>query len=81
MLGLHKASFIVWFGAMSIHVLAYARGAARDAVADWGRHRLGGSRGRVALVVTALVAGVAVAFATLPLAGPWSHWAALHVGH
>jgi hypothetical protein len=28
LLGLHKASFLVWFGAMSVHVLAYARRAA-----------------------------------------------------
>ena len=79
MLGLHKASFIVWFGAMSIHVLAYARRAARDAVADWGRHRLGGSGLRVALVIAALVVGVAVAFVTLPLAGAWTHWASLSI--
>ena len=79
MLGLHKASFIVWFGAMSIHVLAYAGRAARDAVADWGRHRPGGSGLRVAVVLVALAVGLVVAFVTLPLADPWAHWAALRI--
>jgi hypothetical protein len=76
MLGLHKASFIVWFGAMSIHVLAYARRAARDGFADLGRHRLGGAGLRASLLVAALVAGAVVAVLTLPLAAPWVHWAA-----
>jgi hypothetical protein len=79
MIGLHKASFIVWFGAMSIHVLAYARRAARDAVADWGRTRIGGATLRVVLLVGALGAGAIVAFLTLPLAAPWVHWAATSI--
>jgi hypothetical protein len=70
---LHKASFIVWFGAMTIHVLAYARRAALHAVADWTSRRVGGASLRVALVVGALAAGLAVAIVTLPLATPWSH--------
>ncbi len=37
--GLHKASFIVWFRAMTIHVLAYGIRAGRDSVAELaGRH-------------------------------------------
>ena len=38
-LGLHKASFIVWFGAMTIHVLAYTARAARRVLADLGDGR------------------------------------------
>jgi len=75
-LGLHKASFVVWFGAMTIHVLAYTRRTAREAVAGWGRRRLGGTGLRIALLACALAIGLAAAFLTLPLAGPWAHWAA-----
>jgi hypothetical protein len=75
LLGLHKASFIVWFGAMSIHVLAYARRAARDAFADWGRRRIAGAGLRLSLLLGALTAGVVVALLTLPLAAPWVQWA------
>ncbi len=77
MIGLHKASFFVWFGAMSIHVLAHARRAARDAIADWTRPRLGGASLRAGLLVGALALGAVVAVLTLPLVGPWAHWAAI----
>ena len=77
MLGLHKASFIVWVGAMSIHVLWYARRAAREAFADLSRHRLGGAGLRASLLLGALAAGAVIAILTLPLAGSWAHWAAL----
>jgi hypothetical protein len=79
-LGLHKASFVVWFGATSIHVLAYARRTGVHAFADWGRARLGGAGWRAALVVGALAVGIVVALATLPLAGPWLHWHAFGDG-
>lgn len=74
MLGLHKASFIVWFGAMAIHVLAYLGRAMRHAFADYGSHRIAGVALRHILVAGALVAGIIVAVLTLPLAGPWHHW-------
>jgi hypothetical protein len=78
MLGLHKASFIVWVGAMGIHVLWHVRGMARDALADLGRRRVGGAGMRAGLLLAGLAAGVAVAILTLPLAGSWAHWAATH---
>jgi hypothetical protein len=70
-LGLHKASFIVWFGACSIHVLAYALRALRHLAP---RH-VSGDALRIALVLAAVGAGVIVAFATYPLASPWLHGA------
>ncbi len=73
-LGLHKASFVVWVGAFGLHVLVYARRAARHALADRGGDRLGGAALRVALVLAVLAAGVAVAIATLPLAHGWMPW-------
>jgi hypothetical protein len=76
LLGLHKASFLVWFGAMSVHVFAYARRAARDAFADLGRRHVGGAALRLGLVACVLAAGAAVAVGTLPLAHSWAHTAA-----
>jgi len=72
-LGLHKASFVVWFFACAVHVLAYAVRTLRTLLED----RIGGEALRVTLVVTAIGAGVAVAAATYPLAAPWLHGALL----
>jgi hypothetical protein len=71
-LGLHKASFIVWFGAMAIHVLAYTFRAAREAFAELGP----GSRGRgLRLLAVGLAVGVGFVAAVLSyrLADPWFH--------
>jgi hypothetical protein len=80
LLGLHKASFIVWVGAMSIHVLVYALRAGRHLLAELnfkGAGRFDGAVGgrvlRVSLLLVSLAAGVAVAIATYPLASPWLH--------
>jgi hypothetical protein len=82
----HKASFILWFCAMAIHVLAYvprlprllsaeARGAAA------GRHGrrpaaraaqvLGGGGVRLSLLIASLAAGLVIALLTVHLAGAW----------
>jgi hypothetical protein len=79
-LGLHKASFVVWFGATSIHVLAYLRRTLGHALADWSRHRLGGAGLRLGLVLGALVLGLVVALLTLPLAAAWAHGSAFGDG-
>ncbi|HUY70761.1 MAG TPA: hypothetical protein VMV08_00830 [Gaiellaceae bacterium] len=69
-LGLHKASFIIWFGAMGIHVLAYALRAARGALAEL-RPGSRGRRLRLLAVVLAVATGVATAALTYHLAAPW----------
>ncbi|HEY3921591.1 MAG TPA: hypothetical protein VGL76_05700 [Gaiellaceae bacterium] len=66
-LGLHKASFIVWFAACGIHVLAYFGRTFRELL----EHRIGGEAARVTLAVSAITAGVAVAAATYRFASPW----------
>jgi len=71
-LGLHKASFVVWFGAMTIHVLAYAARAGRHLVTGAGR-RVEGRAYRAAAAALAVGAGLGVAFAAYPLASPWLH--------
>lgn len=68
-LGLHKASFAVWFFACAIHVLSYALRGLREL----SGHRVAGGLLRAGLVLTVLAVGVAVAIATFPLAGPWLH--------
>jgi hypothetical protein len=75
LLAAHKASFIVWFGAMSIHVLAHVLklpGLARGGLGT----STDGTWLRQLLVAGAVVAGVIVAFAALPAAHDWAHWAA-----
>ncbi len=72
-LGLHKASFIVWFGATSIHVLSYAARAARNVLDDVTRRRSDGRLLRIAATLVAVGLGVAIAAATYPLAHPWLH--------
>ena len=68
-LGLHKASFVVWFGACAIHVFGYGLRTVRRLAAA----APAGDALRLGLVVAALVAGVAVAVETYPLAAPWLH--------
>jgi hypothetical protein len=72
-LGLHKASFIVWFGATSIHVLAYTARAGRRVLADLGDGRARGRALRLIAAAVSVAGGVAIAVATYPLAHPWFH--------
>jgi hypothetical protein len=68
-LGLHKASFVVWFGACAIHVLTYAVRTLR-----WlSGGRLSGDGLRLALMLAALAGGIVVAVMTYPMASPWLH--------
>ena len=66
LLGLHKASFVVWFGAMGVHVLAHAR-----RVLDVLRRRVPGTGRRIALVGASVLAGAVIATATIPKADVW----------
>jgi len=75
---LHKGSFVVWFCAMTVHVLAYlprlprllaaeARGSGDVRVAAV----LGGRGVRLSLLAASLLAGLAIAVLTMHLATPW----------
>ncbi|MGI8420751.1 MAG: hypothetical protein ACR2MU_00560 [Gaiellaceae bacterium] len=73
-LGLHKVSFIVWIAVTGVHVLVYAVRLPRLIAADsWRGERGGGSLLRRSAIAATLVAGVTLAAATYPLAGPWLH--------
>lgn len=61
LLTLHKASFVLWFGAMAIHVLGHFAETARLAPRDLSirtRHKVMGARARLAAIAVTLIAGV-----------------------
>lgn len=69
-LTLHKASFVVWFGAMAVHVLGYALRVGRQLVAE-ATLRVDGRAYRIAVALLALLAGLVTALAAYSLADPW----------
>jgi hypothetical protein len=70
---IHKGSFIVWVGAIGIHVLAYLRHLPRLAIADWlrAREEAVGRRLRRRLVAASLLVGGGAALTALPLVAAW----------
>jgi hypothetical protein len=73
--GLHKASFLVWVGATGLHVLAHAPKLPRLL-----RARIPGTSMRVALVASAVLVGAVLATATLPEADHLQDRASAHIG-
>lgn len=77
---LHKATFVLWFGVMTIHVLAYARRIPRIigpdlrlAVGhDTTRTVLAGRPARWLLLAASIIGGLAIALLTRHLAAPWA---------
>jgi hypothetical protein len=80
LVGLHKASFVVWLLVTAVHVLAHVRGLPRLVTADWRRRsvprrqRVGGAAWRQLLLAASIVAGAVLAIATVRYAQPWVHW-------
>ena len=70
---IHKVSFIIWLGAIGIHVLVYLQHLSRLAVADWvrGKQEAAGRRLRRRAVVASLLAGGGVALVALPVVAAW----------
>ncbi len=71
---LHQASFVLWFGCMTIHVLGHLKETVQHSTKDWvvrTRVRVAGSRFRRLTVTTSLVMGVVLGFVTIPTVGPW----------
>jgi hypothetical protein len=75
LVGLHKASFIVWVGAMGIHVLSHVLELPHAL-----RARIPGAALRVALVSASVVAGALLAVATLPAADHLQDRASARIG-
>jgi hypothetical protein len=75
----HKAAFVLWFGVMTIHVLAYVWRLPRLVGSDLARQAgyraeqvLSGRAARWLLLTAALLTGLLLAVVTVHLAGPWS---------
>jgi hypothetical protein len=82
LLFVHKASFVLWFFAMTVHVLGHLAEVARVAPRDWprrARRDVGGARARQWLIAASLVAGALLGRAMLGRIAPWLTSA--HVGH
>ena len=78
---IHKASFIVFFAVMSVHVLAHVSKVPRQTAADWrGVSRLPGGAPRRLAVVLALLIGIALGAAAITDDGTWVHRGAHRAG-
>jgi hypothetical protein len=72
LLTLHKLSFFVWLGAMSIHVLTRGLRLPGLLVADWlHRDALSGRRMRQFVLTGTLAVGLMLALTTLPVVDHW----------
>jgi len=83
LLSLHKASFVVWFGAMAIHVLGHMADTTRVAPLDWMRRTrrlVAGARLRQWTLVSSLGAGALLGWLLLSQVGPWLASSAPQVG-
>ena len=77
---LHKAFFVLWFGVMTLHVLAYVWRLPRligpDLPSRAGRSRAGrvlaGRTTRWLLLAASIAGGLLIAVMTVHLAGPWA---------
>jgi hypothetical protein len=70
----HKAAFILWFGAMTVHVLGHILETPALALADWQRPTRGQARGasaRIAVLVLAVALGIGLATLSLGWIGSW----------
>jgi len=80
LLKVHKASFILWFGAMTIHVLGHLGEVFRLAPRDWlrrTRRDVTGAAPRQWLIAASLVVGCMLGFLLLSHVG---HWLAVRPG-
>ena len=71
---LHKVSFVLWFGAMAIHVLGHLLDTARLAPRDWmgtWRRQVRGATLRQWALVTSVAAGIPLGLVLLDRVGPW----------
>ena len=71
---LHKASFVLWFGAMTVHVLSHIVDTGRLAPADFvarTRSQVRGVGARMWIQTAGLVVGILLAVVMVPTVGPW----------
>jgi hypothetical protein len=83
LLTVHKGSFVLWFGAMTVHVLGHLGEVFRLAPRDWlrrTRREVTGAGTRQWLIAVSLVAGVLLGYLLLGHVGHWLS-AAPGIGH
>ncbi len=71
---IHRASFVLWFGAMALHVLGHAVDTARFAPRDWlayTRRQVRGASARQWTLGGSLVVGAIAAAVVTPYAANW----------
>lgn len=74
LLGIHKASFIVWFVLMTVHIVGHVRDTMQLSVADLSSdrtQRVAGRASRVAVVLLTTGAGLATGLVALDWIGVW----------
>ncbi len=71
---LHKASFVIWVAAMSIHLLGHVLKLPPALAGELRDDGIGGSRLRATLLAGSIVVGAVVALATAPLATQSVQW-------
>ena len=74
LLKVHKASFVLWFGAMTVHVLGHLVEVVRLAPRDWvcrTQREVAGAGARQWPLAASLVAGVVLGFLLLGHVGHW----------
>jgi hypothetical protein len=72
---LHRATFVLWFGAMTLHVLGHVLDTARLAPLDLARRtrrQVRGAGAREWLLVASVAVGILLAIAVAPKVGGWS---------
>jgi hypothetical protein len=80
LVGLHKASFVVWLVVTAIHVLAHLRSVPQLVAADWRRRPLPseahvpGTALRRLLLAGSIVLGAILAITTIRYGHPWVRW-------
>ena len=70
----HEVSFVLWFGAMTVHVLGHILETPGLALADWRartRHEASGSSTRLAVLFITIVLGFGLASSSLGWLGAW----------
>jgi hypothetical protein len=80
-LNIHRDDFVVWFGLMAFHVLAYVRRAVGTSSYDlrYTRyHSLVGRQGRLISILLATIVGVLMAWAVFPAVGHWASFFSVH---
>jgi hypothetical protein len=71
----HKAAFVLWFGAMAVHVLGHILETPALAIADWSRRNraVRGASLRIGVLLATIAIGAAVATVSLGWIGAWRH--------